>query len=298
MKIVVTGSLGHIGKPLTTQLVQQGHEVIVVSSNAGKQKDIEALGANAAIGSIEDVAFLTATFTGADAVYTMIPPPTHFLASNLDVMALCDKIGNNYARAVEQSGVKRLVHLSSIGAHLAEGSGLIHLHYLVEGILNKLTDVAITFMRPTAFYYNLLGFIPVIKNAGMIVSNYGGEDNVAWVSPFDIADAIADEITAPLTGRKIRYVASEELSCNKVAAILGTAIGKPDLQWVVISDEQMLATLEGAGLPKPLAAGLTEMQSCMHDGPFFEDYYSNRPAAMGKVKLEDYAKHFAAVYNQ
>lgn len=57
MKIIVTGSLGHISKPLTEQLVQKGHEVVVITSNPNKQQDIEALGASAGIGSLEDVDF-------------------------------------------------------------------------------------------------------------------------------------------------------------------------------------------------------------------------------------------------
>ena len=74
MKIVVTGSLGHISLPLTKELVQKGHKVTVVSSKPEKQAAIEALGATAAIGFMEDADFLTATFTGADAVFTMTPP--------------------------------------------------------------------------------------------------------------------------------------------------------------------------------------------------------------------------------
>ncbi len=78
MKIVVTGSLGHISKPLTQELVKKGHSVTVISSKPEKQQDIEALGARAAIGTLEDVDFLATTFRGADAVYTMVPPPNFF----------------------------------------------------------------------------------------------------------------------------------------------------------------------------------------------------------------------------
>ena len=52
MKIIITGSLGHISKPLAQELVQKGHAVTVISSNPDKQKDIEAIGAIAAIGSV------------------------------------------------------------------------------------------------------------------------------------------------------------------------------------------------------------------------------------------------------
>ena len=73
MKIIVTGSLGNISKPLTEILVKQGHAVTVVSSDPKKQAAIENLGATSAVGSIADVNFLTDTFKGADAVYAMVP---------------------------------------------------------------------------------------------------------------------------------------------------------------------------------------------------------------------------------
>ena len=72
MKIIITGSLGHISKPLAEELVQKGHAVTVISSNPDKQMDIETIGAAAAIGSIEDVIFLAKTFTDADANYLSI----------------------------------------------------------------------------------------------------------------------------------------------------------------------------------------------------------------------------------
>ncbi len=72
MKITITGSIGNIGKPLTQELVQRGHQVTVISSNSEKRPAIEALGASAAIGSLEDVDFLTSTLTGADALFAMV----------------------------------------------------------------------------------------------------------------------------------------------------------------------------------------------------------------------------------
>jgi len=57
MKIVITGSLGHISKPLAQELVQKGQVVTVISSKQERQKDIEALGATGAIGSVEGADF-------------------------------------------------------------------------------------------------------------------------------------------------------------------------------------------------------------------------------------------------
>jgi len=95
MKIVVTGSLGNISKPLVQELLQKGHEVIIISSSADKKKDIEALGAIAAIGSLQDTGFLVDTFSGADVVYAMIPP--NFAAT--DPLAHYEVIGNSYAKS-------------------------------------------------------------------------------------------------------------------------------------------------------------------------------------------------------
>jgi uncharacterized protein YbjT (DUF2867 family) len=297
MKIVVTGSLGHISKPLTKELVQKGHAVTVISSKPEKQKEIGSLGATAAIGSVEDADFLTATFTGADAVYTMVPP-TNFFDPNLDLYAWCHRIGNNYAQAIRRSGTKRVVHLSSIGAHLEKDSGLILAHREVELILDKLSGIAITFIRPVGFYYNLLGFIPMIKTQGLIAANYGAGEHLVWVSPIDIAAAVAEELTTtPSTNKKIRYIASDELTGHETASILGAAIGKPDLKWILISNEERQRILEAVGLNPKIAAGLVEMFASQHSGLLMEDYYRNKPK-LGNVKLTDFAKEFAAAFNQ
>jgi uncharacterized protein YbjT (DUF2867 family) len=295
MKIVVTGSLGNIGKPVATELVQKGHTVTVISSNQKKQKDIEALGAISAIGLLEDVSFLTATFTGIDVVYCMIPP-SNFFDLNLDLLAYCRTITNNYAQAIRQSGVKRVVYLSSIGADLERGSGIVLSHHIGEGIMNDLSDVAIAFIRAVSLYNNLNGYIQTIQNQGVIAANYGADDKYIWVSRSDIAAAIVEELETPLVGRKVRYVASDELTCNETATILGAAIGKPDLQWIIIPSEQMLVELEATGMNPQIAAGLVEMYAGVHSGILLEDYYRNKPTIMGKVKMTDFAKEFSAAF--
>ena len=296
MKIIITGSLGNISKPLATELVQKGHDITIISSSNEKQTEIEALGAKAAIGSVEDTAFLTNTFKGADAVYCMIPRANYF-DPKLDLDAFTRKIGNTYAEAIENSGVKRVVFLSSIGAHLEQNSGIIQRYNEIEAVLNKLQDVSITFMRPVSFFYNLLAYIPTIKTKGIIAANYGADRMIPWVSPNDIAEAIADEITTPLDGKKVRYVASEELTGDETAKILGEAIGKPDLKWVLVTDEEVLNGLVNVGMQPKIAEGLVEMYAGLYNGLLGEDYVRNRPV-MGKTKLAQYAKEFVTIYNQ
>ncbi|WP_324677385.1 NAD(P)H-binding protein [Hymenobacter sp. GOD-10R] len=292
MKIVVTGSLGNVSKPLAQRLTQEGHAVTVISSKPDKQPDIEALGATAAIGSVEDADFLATAFAGADAVYVMIPP--NF--TEPDQVAYYRRLGNNYAHAIRQAGVKRVVGLSSWGAHLDRGTGPILGSHHVEGILNELPSVALTHLRPTSFYTNLYGFVGMIKGAGFIGANYGGDDKVAMVHPRDIADAAAEELTASAApGQHIRYVSSDECTCNEAARALGAAIGKPDLAWVLFTDEQMQESLEKNGVPASVATGVVELYASIHNGRLGEDYEQHKPV-MGKVKLADFAKEFAAAF--
>jgi uncharacterized protein YbjT (DUF2867 family) len=320
MKIIITGSLGHISKPLTEELVKKGHAVTVISSKPEKKAAIEVLGATAAIGSLQDVNFITATFTGADAVYCMLPPFNYF-DKNLDVMEAARTLANNYKQAILASGVKNVVHLSSIGAHTDKGNGLLAFHYITEQVLRELPpDVIIKHMRPVGFHYNLLLFKDLVKGkgfagifmtlrfsgflslitgkTGVIAANYGAEDKLPWVSPVDIAAVVAEELTTPFVERKIRYIAGEELTCNEIAKILGEAVGKPYLKWALMSDKDMMGGLKMFGLPHKTAQGLVEMNAGMHSGVVNEHYYNNRPKVMGKVKIKDFAKEFAAVYNQ
>ena len=299
MKIVVTGSLGNISKPLTEELVQKGHSVTVISSKSERQADIEAIGANAAIGSMEDVDFLTSTFKSADIVYCMATNDMSvFFDHSFDIYAYYNQIGKNYQKAIAQSGVKRVMYLSTIGGHTDKGNGILRFHFDVEGILNQLpNDVSIKFMRPVGFYTNILREMQTIKAQSVIIQNYGGDDKEPWVSPFDIASAIAEEMEKPFDGRTIRYVASEEISPNEIAKILGKAIGDNNLKWQVMSDKELYNAWLAIGFNPQIAQGYIEMKAAQGTKVLYEDYYKNRPA-LGKTKFADFAKDFVKVYNQ
>lgn len=294
MNLVVTGSLGHISKPLTEALVQQGHTVTVISSNPDKQAAIEALGAIAAIGTLDDPDFLTITFTGADAVYAMVPPNYNVP----DLRAYYGRIGRTYVQAIEQSGVKRVVYLSSYGADLTEGTGVILGAHDIEGMLTALPNVNVTLLRPAFFYYNLFTQVDMINGMGFMGANYGGDDKLVMVAPADIALVAADELTTAATGQSIRYIASDDRTCAEIAQVLGAAIGKPALTWVTFTDEQARSGMEASGVPASIAADLVDLGASIHSGSMRRDYDLHQSTPQGKVKLEEFATEFAAVYNE
>lgn len=294
MSIVVTGSLGHISQPLVKQLVAAGKQVTVISSNPEKVSAIEAIGAKAAIGSITDEAFLEKTFAGAEAVYTTVPP---YFAKE-DWKGYIGSVGKKYAAAIQKAGVKYVVNLSSIGADKPDGVGPVSGLYRAEQSLNALEGVHVLHLRPGFFYYNLLNNIPLIKQHGIIGGNYGVDSTLVLVHTDDIARVAAEALLSlSFTGKSVQYISSDERTTSDIAAVLGKAIGKPELPWIDFKDEDTLGAMIGAGLTEELATNYTEMGVAVRTGLMAEDYRAKQQSPTGAIKLEDYAKEFAAVYN-
>lgn len=292
MKITIAGSLGNIGKPLAKQLIAQGHDLTVISSNADRKAAIENLGATAAIGSVSDAAFLSSTFSGADAVFVMTPP--NMGGSN--VISNTVNAGKAFTTAIKQATVKRVVMLSSIGADFADGTGPIAGLHHIEQLYNELSDIAVTFLRAGFFYNNLFNDIPLIKNAGIIGANYAADLNIPLVHPTDIANAAAEELTKSHASSGIRYIVSDVRKPADFAKVLGGAIGKPELPWIAFTDEQVTQGMVQAGLPEEIAGLYTELGIGFRQGKLTDDFVKSGSPVDGKVKLEDFAKEFAAAF--
>ena len=283
MNIIVTGSLGNVSRPLTETLVRDGHRVTVISSDPAKAAPISNLGATAAIGSLTDSAFLRQTVTGADALYAMIP----LSFTEQDQLAYGGQIATNYVQAIQQTGIRRAVLLSGWAADLVPSAS-------VEEVFAPLTDVAVTLLRPAYFYSNFYMSVAAIRQTGQLTATFGGDDRLVFVSPKDIAAAAAEELVTATPGR-IRYVGSEEMTCNEAARLLGAAIGVPTLQWTIIPEEQALAEYQAMGMPATLAQNLVDMQATMHDGSALAKFHDANPP-LGSMKLTEFAQEFAVAY--
>jgi len=291
MKITLTGSIGNITKPLAEILVAKGHEVKIISSNADRTEEIKLLGAIPLIGSVSDTGFLKNAFSGADAIYTMVPP--NFAAPKF--RAYIKGIGENYAVAIKESGVKKVVNLSSVGADLPDGTGPIAGLHDVENIFAELNGVDVKHLRAGYFYINFLANIDMVKHANILGSNFGADAKLILVHPRNIAAAAAEVLESNFTGKTIQYVASDESTPADVAKELGTAVGKPALPWIEFSDEDAFNGMVGAGLPEEIAKNYVEMGDAIRSNKLFVDYYKNRPF-LGSIKLKDFAAEFAAAY--
>jgi len=235
MKYVLTGSTGHITKPLTKKLVAAGYEVSLISSKAERTAEIESLGAKALIGTVSDSTFLAQAFKGADAIYLMIPPA--FGVS--DWYAHQQEVVHHFIDAIKTSGATKAVLLSSVGAHMKKGCGPVDGLGYAEDELEKLQGVDVVSLRPSYFFYNLFGQIGTIKNMGIVGSAQPADHKLVLTDTNDIAN-VAFEVLNDLTfkGFSIKYIASDERTWAEIAAALGEAAGKPGIPFVEFTDEQ------------------------------------------------------------
>lgn len=296
MKYVITGSLGHISKPIALGLIKAGHETVIITSNSDRVKDIESIGAKAVVGSVEDSQFVSTAFSGADAIYLMIPP--NYAAP--DVRAFQNKVTEVYFTALKTNNIKYVVVLSSIGAHLGNGAGPVDGLADLEKKFSELKQVNIKYLRPSYFFNNLFGMIPLIKNANIMGSNFGSSDEkLVLTDTSDIAEAALEELLSlNFEGQSIRYIASDERHPAEIAETLSKAISKPGIPWISFTDEQALSGMQQAGLTPSLSSAYTIMGKAIREGAMQNDYWKNHPSKLGKIKLEDFAIQFAAAYEQ
>jgi len=294
MKYVLTGSLGHISRPVAEKLIQAGHEVSIISSKADNSPAIIALGAKALTGSVEDLSFLTESFNNTDAVYLMIPPKWDIT----NWISYQQLVSDNYVKAIQQAAVKNVLVLSSVGAHMGTGAGPVDGLAYLESRLNELQDVNVVYLRPSYFYYNLFSMIPLIKNAHIMGSNQPGSHKLLLTHTSDIA-AVASEklLNLGFKGKQVSYIASDERSLDEITSILTKAIGEESIPWVEFTDQQSLDGMLQAGLPETIAKGYVEMGAALRSGEMESDFHKNKPAQFGQTKLEDFAKEFAIAYN-
>lgn len=293
MKITISGSLGNIGKHLAQILINQGHDLTVISSNADKTTAIEKIGAKAAIGSINDVPFLTSAFTGADAVFVMTPPNM----GGKNIIQHTVDAGKAFTAAIQATGIKKVVMLSSIGADYENGTGPIKGLHHIEQLYKKLDHSTVTFLRAGYFYNNYFNDIPMIKHAGIMGANYPADIKIPLVHPADVALAAAEELTKNSSGHNVRYIVSDFTTMTELTKTFGKAIGSPDLKWVEFSDEQALNGMIEAGMPSEIAGLYMEMGQAIRNNKLQSDFETNGKPITGAIKIAEFAKEFANQFN-
>lgn len=292
MKITVLGSLGNINRHFLPRLIAENHDVTVVTSSVERISQIEEIGAKAAVGNMNNADFLTETFKNSDVVYLMISAAGGAgNEQNLDTAM--EKQAAIFAQAIQNSGVKNVVNLSSIGADNPSAGALWAYHH-IENALSNLTNLnSLAIIRPVGFYNNLFQDLPSIKSDGTIYNVVKPEITRAYVDPADIAAVVFDKLTNISAGKSIKYVVSQFATGNDwIAELEKNGISA---NYQVIPPASMQAGMEKMGLSTETAELFVKMTVAQEKPDFYKTLHES-DVHQGKITLSDFAQKFAAVY--
>ncbi len=293
---IITAATGNIGKALATALLAEGKKVRVIGRSADKLKELTDKGAEAMVGDVNDPDFVNKAFSGGTAAFCLIPPSYH----SDDFRKEQEQIGHNYANAVKANNIKYVMLLSSIGAHLRNGAGVVDGLGDMEEAFLALKEVNVLNLRPSYFMENLFGQIQTIKMMGVMASPVKGDIMFPMVATKDIA-ATAFRFMKDLAfkGNTIEYVlGSRDVSYNEVASVIGNAIGKPDLKYVEVPFEDAKNAMVMSGFVSANVAELFNgLAESMNNGTA-RNAHHRTTGNTTPTSLEDFAKVFAFAFNQ
>jgi uncharacterized protein YbjT (DUF2867 family) len=219
---VVVGATGNTGSAVADTLLSQNQPVRIVVRSADKGAAWKVKGAEIAVASLDDVPALTKALQGAKGLYLLVPPNYGAQAWLTEQRARMGRA----AEAVQKSGVPHVVFLSSIGGHIAEGTGPIRAARYGEQVLARAVK-NLTILRPPYFMENWAPVFGAVKGQGLLPTFIAPVAKIPMIATDDIGRIAAEQLIAGGHGRKVVEMAGpEEYSPDQVAAALGQIMGK------------------------------------------------------------------------
>jgi uncharacterized protein YbjT (DUF2867 family) len=291
---VITGSTGNTGKPIALTLLKAGKKVRIISRSPEKAKELTDKGSELIIGDTSNVALLTKAFQGATAVYAMIPPD--FTAADFYRHQI--KHADAMAEAIQRTGVKFVVSLSSVGTHLEKDSGVVFGLRYMEQKFNAIQGLNVLHLRPTYFMENSLGMIEVVKNMGIMGSPIKPDLRMNMIATKDIAEYAAKRLSSlDFSGKSIQYLLGQrDLTYSDVARIFGNEIGKSDLKYVEFPFDEFTKAMVSMGASTSLAENMNTFIKSMNEGKVLAEAVRT-PQSTTPTSIEEFAKTFAYLYN-
>ena len=260
----IIGASGNTGSAVAGKLLAHGEKVRVIGRDAKRLEGLVQKGAEAFVADVNDVAALSQAFRGAKAVYLMIPPNPAIPNVREDQEQVSDAL----VAAVQSAGVEYAVVLSSIGADKPDKTGpVLGLHNL-EQKLNGVAALKAVYLRAGYFMENLLPQIMIIKSFGVTGGPLRGDLKVAMIATEDIGSAAAEALLKlEFSGKQARELLGQrDVTYQEVAAVIGKAIGKPELGYVQLGPAQIKPALVQVGMSSNMADLLLEMSDALNSG--------------------------------
>jgi uncharacterized protein YbjT (DUF2867 family) len=289
--ISVMGSTGNTGGKITETLLAASEKVRALGRSESKLAAHNTAGAEVLTGDVADAAFLAKAFRGSDAVYTLLPTSIQ----STDYRAEQNREGEAITKAIRDSGVRYVVALSSVGADLPDGTGLLVGLHAQEERLKRLEGVNVMLLRPVSFFENFYAKLGMIKQAGVLGDSVVPDLAIPMIATRDIADVAAKALRARDWNGVVvcELLGPRDLTYPEATRIVGKAIGLPDLKYVQVPYDDMVKALVQAGLSESFARLYVEMTRAFNDGKV----KSHRtPESTTPTRFEDFAGELTHAY--
>jgi uncharacterized protein YbjT (DUF2867 family) len=261
---VITGATGNTGHVLATRLLEAGQKVRVVGRSRERLQGFADKHAEVAVADLRDENAVVRAFSDANAVFALIPPSM----TSTDYRAEQNQTSDVIAAAIKKTGVPNVVSLSSVGADKPDGTGPVAgLHYL-EQRLNEMADLNVLHLRPAYFMENTLSQVMPIRMMGVTAGPLHSDLRIPMIATRDIGIAAADALLRlDFRGKQTKELHGErDISYNEVTAIIGKAIGKPELAYKELSSSEFQAALEQMGVSANVAGLIAELGEALNSG--------------------------------
>ena len=268
----ITGITGQVGGHLARTLLDAGRRVRAVARDAGKVQPWVDQGCEVALADVDDVAALTAAFSGVDGVFVLLPPTfdpsPDFREARRAIAALRD--------ALAAARPRKVVCLSTIGAQAARPNLLNQLGWLEESL--GALDLPIAFLRAAWFVENSAWDIEAARADGVVASCLQPTDKAfPMVATVDIGRLGAELLTDEWQGRRVvELEGPARVTPDEIAACLARLLGR-----AVVSRPLARAAWEPAFRAQGMRNPTPRMQ--MLDG-FNEGWIEFEGAERGSVK--------------
>jgi uncharacterized protein YbjT (DUF2867 family) len=256
---IIVGATGQVGSILINEIKQSGLPVRAVVRNAEKLRD-KTIGYRTA--DLFNINHLTEAFKGGTTVFVITPENPR---SN-DIIGETEQIVENYKNAIKETGIKRIVALSCVGAHIDGDTGNILMSRILEQGIDEIEAEKI-FIRPSYYYSNWLGYMETIEKYGALPTFFPEDLKIEMHSPIDLAKFIANIIAKkPTSESKCIYelIGPQKYSSVDIAGSFSDLLNK-DVLTQSIPPEKWEETLLSVGFTKNAALNLMRMTQAVID---------------------------------
>jgi uncharacterized protein YbjT (DUF2867 family) len=219
----IIGITGRVGGGAAGLLLGMGKQVRAVVRDEARGHVWASNGASVAVADITDGDSLGRAIAGSEAVFVMLPPLFDPSPGFPEAKRQIDSL----SAALRQSEAKRIVALSTIGAHVTRPNLLNSLHMMEESFSQL--PMPVTFLRPGWFMENHAGDVSSAISEGIIHSYLQPvEHAIPMIATKDIGALAGTLLLESWQGKRIvELEAKTRVSSADIAATLTDILGKP-----------------------------------------------------------------------